>query len=130
MDNKYIIYAVTGIIAFLSPIIPALVFIGMLILADWITGIIKAHKADQFSSRKAIRKFYTAVAYFVCVFVVRMGEVYFGDEIPIVKPLVAIITIAELQSLRENIQAITGQDILKNFVGLIQRKGDSNDASN
>jgi len=123
-SQKYIPIIIAAILSFLAPIVPALIFIGTLVMADWITGLIKGHKTKDFQSRKVIRKFYTGSAYLVCVFVVRMAEVYFGGEIPMVKPLVAIITLAELQSLRENIMAITGTDILKNFAGLLIRKQD------
>jgi len=123
-SQKYLPIILAAIVSYLSPIIPALIFIGTLVMADWITGLIKGHKTKDFQSRKVIRKFYTGVAYLTCVFVVRMAEVYFGGEIPMVKPLVAIITLAELQSLRENIMAITGTDILKNFAVILIRKSD------
>jgi hypothetical protein len=57
---------------------------------------------------------------------VRACELYFSDEsnIPLVKPLVAIIALSELQSMRENIEAITGTDILKGLFNFLQRKSE------
>jgi hypothetical protein len=51
--------------------------------------------------------------------------VYFGDEIPLVKPVIAMIALSELQSMRENIEAITGVDLLKNLFNVLQRKSES-----
>ena len=54
MKEKYTIYLVTGLIAYLSPILTSLLFVGGLVMFDWITGVIKAHKLGEISSRKMI----------------------------------------------------------------------------
>jgi hypothetical protein len=72
-----------------------------------------------------IKKFYTGASYLVAIAAVRLCEVYFGDEIPLVKPVIAMIALSELQSMRENIQAITGIDLLKNLFNVLQRKTES-----
>jgi phage-related holin len=125
MKEKYTIYLVTGLIAYLSPILTSLLFVGGLVMLDWITGVIKAHKLGEISSRKMIKKFYTGSSYLVAIAAVRLCEVYFGDEIPLVKPVIAMIALSELQSMRENIQAITGVDLLKNLFNVLQRKAES-----
>jgi hypothetical protein len=127
---KYAPYILAGVLSYISPIVPALIFVGMLVMADWITGMIKGHRTKTFKSRKVIQKFYSGCAYIICILVVRMAEVYFGEEIPFVKPVVAIIALAELQSLRENIQSITGIDILKHFTSVIMRKSDPSEKNN
>lgn len=124
MKEKYTIYLVTGLIAYLSPILTSLLFVGGLVMFDWITGVIKAQKAGEISSRKMIKKFYTGSSYLVAIAAVRLCEVYFGDEIPLVKPVIAMIALSELQSMRENIQAITGIDLLKNLFSVLQRKSE------
>ena len=91
---------------------------------DWITGLIKAHKANEISSRKMIKKFYTGTSYLVAIAAVRWCEVYFGDQLPLVKPVIAMIALSELQSMRENIEAITGIDLLKNLFNVLQRKSE------
>jgi phage-related holin len=92
---------------------------------DWITGVMKAHKLGTLSSRAMIKKFYTGASYLVAIAAVRLCEVYFGDEIPLVKPVIAMIALSELQSMRENIHAITGVDLLKNLFNVLQRKSES-----
>jgi phage-related holin len=125
MKEKYTIYLVTGLIAYLTPILTSLLLVGGLVMFDWITGVIKAHKLGTLSSRAMIKKFYTGASYLVAIAAVRLCEVYFGDEIPLVKPVIAMIALSELQSMRENIQAITGIDLLKNLFNVLQRKSES-----
>jgi phage-related holin len=124
MKEKYIAYFITGLFAYLSPIITSLMFVLGLVVFDWITGVIKAHKLGTITSRAMIRKFYTGSSYLVAIAVVRWCELYFGSEVPLVKPVIAMIALSELQSMRENIQAITGVDLLKNLFALLQRKSE------
>jgi phage-related holin len=125
MKEKYTIYLITGLIAYLTPILTSLLLVGGLVMFDWITGVMKAHKLGTLSSRAMIKKFYTGSSYLVAIAAVRLCEVYFGDEIPLVKPVIAMIALSELQSMRENIQAITGIDLLKNLFNVLQRKSES-----
>jgi hypothetical protein len=124
MKEKYLPLILTGIIAYLSPIVTSLIFVGGLVMFDWITGMIKGSKLGTFNSRTMIKKFYTGSSYLIAIAAVRLCEVYFGEEVPLVKPLVAIIALSELQSMRENIEAITGVDVLKHLFGFLQRKSD------
>jgi phage-related holin len=125
MKEKYTIYLITGLIAYLTPILTSLLLVGGLVMFDWITGVMKAHKLGTLSSRAMIKKFYTASSYLVAIMAVRLCEVYFGDDIPLVKPVIAMIALSELQSMRENIEAITGIDLLKNLFNVLQRKSES-----
>jgi phage-related holin len=125
MKDKYLVYLTTGLLAYLTPILTSLLLVGGLVMFDWITGIIKSHKLGTLSSRAMVKKFYTASSYLVAIAAVRLCEVYFGDEIPLVKPVIAMIALSELQSMRENIEAITGVDLLKNLFGFLQRKSQS-----
>jgi hypothetical protein len=124
MKEKYLPLILTGVIAYLSPIVTSLIFVGGLVMFDWITGMIKGSKLGTFNSRTMIKKFYTGSSYLIAIAAVRLCEVYFGEEVPLVKPLVAIIALSELQSMRENIEAITGVDILKHLFGFLQRKSE------
>jgi hypothetical protein len=125
MKEKYLPMLIAGIVAYLSPIVTSLIFVGCLVMFDWITGIIKGSKLGTLNSRSMIKKFYTGASYLVAIATVRLCEVYFGDEIPLVKPLVAMIALSELQSMRENIEAITGIDLLKHAFNFLQRKKES-----
>jgi phage-related holin len=124
VKEKYFIIFISGLISYLSPIITSLFFVGGLVMFDWITGMVKAHKLGTVNSRQMIKKFYTGASYLIAIATVRLCEVYFGDSVPLVKPLIAIIALSELQSMRENIEAITGVDLLKNLFNVLQRKGE------
>lgn len=126
MKEKYLSLIIAGLLAYMTPIYTSLLFVGGLVMADWITGMIKGAKQKNLNSRTMIKKFYTGSAYLVALMLVRACELYFSDEshVPLVKPLVAIIAITELQSMRENLTAITGTDLLANLFGFLQRKKD------
>lgn len=122
--NKYALLIITGIITFLAPIHDTLFFVGMISVADFITGIMKSHKAQKISSRKMINKVYAVVGYFIGIIIAHTLEGYFGNAIPMVKAVVAIIALTEIQSVRENIKEISGTDILSPLVKFLERKQD------
>lgn len=125
MKEKYATIAITGIIAYFTPIITSLLFVGALVMFDWLTGVLKGLKNNELTSRKMIKKFYTGASYLISIAVVRLIEVYFGGEIPMVKPLMAVITLSEIKSMKENIEAITGVDLFANLLSVLQRKAES-----
>ena len=128
--KKYILLIVTGCITFLAPLQGSLFFVGMISMADFITGIIKAQKAGNITSRKMINKAYAAAGYFIAILISYAVEIYFGDAIPVVKAVVAIIALTEIQSVRENIKAITGTDVLSPLTKILQRKADETEINN
>lgn len=120
--NKYWMLVITGVITFLAPIQETLFFVGMISVADFVTGIMKAQKSGTISSRKMINKLYAVVGYFIGILIAHSLENYFGDAIPMVKAVVAIIALTEIQSVRENIKEISGTDILSPLTKFLQRK--------
>lgn len=120
--NKYWMLVITGVITFLAPIQETLFFVGMISVADFVTGVIKAQKAGNVNSRKMVNKLYAVVGYFIGILIAHSLEGYFGDAIPMVKAVVAIIALTEIQSVRENIKEISGTDILSPLTKFLQRK--------
>ena len=112
--------AIAAIITFFSPIVPIFMFVGFLVMCDWITGIMKAKKTKTFTSTHAIRKFWVSSGYFFGILICRMVEMYINQDM-LVKPMVAIIAIAEIQSLRENIKELSGLDLLKPISNLFKK---------
>lgn len=120
LKQKYIIYIVVGISSFFVPIVPSLIAVGCFSVLDFITGIIKAHKKSEVSSSRMIDKLYDALGYYVAIMAARLVEMLFGvEDLLMVKAVVAIVALTEIQSLRENIKEITGVDLLKSLVKLI-----------
>lgn len=125
--TKYAIYGVAGLVTFFSPLQTTLLFVGFLVVADFIMGISKAIKNKNLSSRRMADKFYVSVGYFLGILVAHVMEGYFGDAVPMVKAVVAIIALTEIQSLRENIESLTGTDILKPIVKILRKEADEDE---
>lgn len=123
LQNKFFVIVISAMVAFLYPLYPSLIFIGSLVVLDFMTGCVKALKDKNFSSSKAIRKVYVSAAYLLCLLVAKTFEDYFKipDQLAI-KAVVGIISVSELQSLRENIKSITGIDILKDLAKIVEKK--------
>jgi phage-related holin len=117
-------YVSAAFAAFLAPLIPTFVFVGFLVMSDFVTGVAKAQKKGNISSAVMIRKFYKSIGYFIGILVAAFCEMYFGDAVPFTKAVVAIIALTELQSLRENIFELSGTDILKPIINILQKKGE------
>lgn len=126
---KYTIYAVAGLAAFVSPLQETLVFVGMLVVADFALGVAKAVKNKNLRSRRMIDKFYISTGYFIGILVAQAMEGYFGDAVPMVKAVVAIIALTEIQSLRENIENLTGTDILKPIVKILRKEANEEEVN-
>jgi hypothetical protein len=119
--SKYALSIFMGLMAYYTPLREVFVFVGILVFADFTTGISKAIKNKEFSSSKCIRKFWVSLGYFVGISVARAFEIYIHQDV-IVKPMVAIIAVTEVQSLRENILALTQVDIIKPITNLFTKK--------
>lgn len=76
-----------------------------------------------------IDKFYISTGYFIGILVAHVMEGYFGDAVPMVKAVVAIIALTEIQSLRENIENLTGTDILKPIVKILRKEANDEEHS-
>ena len=122
---KYASFVIAALCTFLSPVVPTLWFVGLISIIDFVTGIIGAKSKNiPIQSSKMIRKFYSVMAYFFGILIAYVLEQYFGDAVPMVKAVVAIIAVTEIQSVRENIAAITGVDILKPLERILIKKSE------
>lgn len=119
--NKYWISILAGLVAYFTPLKEVFMLVGCLVIADFFTGVGKALKSNTFSSAKAIHKFWVSFGYFIGIIVAKNLETYLHQDI-LVKPIVMVIAISEVQSLRENIQALTNVDILKPISNLFNKK--------
>ena len=119
--SKYAISIFAGLMAYFTPLKEVFLFVGILVVADFFSGVAKAIKNHEFTSSKCIRKFWVSLGYFIGICVAKSFEVYTHQEL-IVKPIVMIIAISEVQSLRENILALTKVDILKPITNLFAKK--------
>lgn len=113
-------------LAALAPIKAIIVSVGILILADLITGIMAAHKRGEKISSAAMRR--TISKMFVYQLTVISGfllEKYLLDGVlPIAKIVAGVIGMVEFKSMLENVNKITGLDLLSEFIKKIGSKND------
>jgi phage-related holin len=122
---KNIALIVAAIATFLTPLYPTLWLVGLISMIDFLTGVMGAKsKGEEITSNRMIRKFYSVIAYFLGILIAHVIGGYYGDADFMVKAVVAIIAVTEIQSVRENIKNITGVDILKPLIKMLERKSD------
>lgn len=123
---KYWLSIMAGFMAFFTPLKDVFLFVGIMVMADWITGIAKGLKTNTFTSAKCIVKVWTSLGYFISIIIAKSIENYTHLD-AIVKAVVGIIAISELQSLRENIQTLTKVDILKPIMNIFNNTNKQNE---
>jgi hypothetical protein len=126
---KYWLSIMAGFMAFFTPLKDVFLFVGIMVMADWITGIAKGLKTNTFTSAKCIVKVWTSLGYFISIIIAKSIEDYTHLD-AIVKAVVGIIAISELQSLRENIQTLTKVDILKPIMNIFNNTNKQNEKNN
>jgi phage-related holin len=125
LSSKYGGLALAAVLTYLAPLQSTLFVVGAISLIDFITGIMSAKtKAELITSNKMIRKFYAVLSYFLAILISHVIGGYYGDADFMVKAVVAIIAVSELQSVRENIKGVTNLDILKPLINMLERKSE------
>jgi hypothetical protein len=113
-------------LAALAPIQAIIISVGILILADMVTGILAARKRGEKISSAAMRR--TVSKMFVYQMVVISGfllEKYIlGSIVPVSKIVAGVIGMVEFKSMLENVNKITGIDILSDLMKKIGSKND------
>lgn len=113
-----------AIAAIFAPISSLLITTAAMILIDLITGIMAAKKRGEpvtsAGLRRTITKLFVYEAALMLAFIV---EHYMSDVIPFVKTASAMVALVEIKSVYENLNDISGMDLLKT---LIDKLGSSN----
>ena len=125
LSSKYGGLALAAVLTYLTPLQSTLFLIVAISLIDFISGIMSAKtKNEVITSNKMIRKFYAVLSYFLAILISHVIGGYYGDADFMVKAVVAIIAVSELQSVRENIKGVTNLDILKPLINMLERKSE------
>ncbi len=114
------------IVAVLAPIHAMLIVVGILIVADMVTGVWAAFKrgerVNSASLRRTISKF---VIYNIAVISGFLLERYLlSDIFPVSKIVAGVIGLVEFTSIMENLGSISGQNVFKL---IITKLGSQND---
>jgi phage-related holin len=131
MITKTTFYILNLVIIWLSPIKGALLFALMLVVADTVTGIMKAGKAGgvkSIQSNKAFKLIPKLIFYSIAIIVCQGLNNYVDADIPWVKLALIGIGWIELKSIDENFHELFGYsfldkilEALKNFKKIEKR---------
>lgn len=114
------------ILAALAPIQAVIIAVGVLVMADMITGVWAAHKRGESIKSAGFRRTVSKLLiYQIAIITGFVVEQYLvGGIIPITKIIGGVIGLVELKSILENANSIVGGDIFKL---IIERLGSQND---
>lgn len=114
---------ITGLCAFFAPTGKWIAFVGFLVAADMITGILAAHKAKkQIESRKMTRSIGKFVGYGLAVLIAYYLQIIFFPELPAMQSVSALIATIELKSIDENYHTMFGHSFFKTLIDLVQKQ--------
>jgi fumarate reductase subunit D len=108
---------VVSIAALFLPIKSLLFATGALIVLDLITGVMAARKrGEKITSGRLRDSLSKLVIYEVAICAAFVAEHYISDMLPFVKIASSMISLVELTSVYENLNDISGKDILKSLI--------------
>lgn len=121
MISKWIKAGLISLVALFAPIHSLLITTGVMILVDLITGIMAARKrAEPITSSGFRRTLVKLFVYELALMLAFLAEHYMSDILPFVKMASGMISLVELTSIYENLNDISGMNLLK---GLINKLG-------
>jgi phage-related holin len=114
LSKKFGVYFGTSLFTFFTPIQGAIWFVIILVIADTITGIMKAGKSsiDKIQSKKAFRLVPKLIFYFVIIILAHSLNLTIDKTIPWVKLALVGISWIEVKSIDENFNEIFGFSFL------------------
>lgn len=123
--DKWLAKIAIAAIAALAPVHSVLISVGVLIVADLVTGVWAAHKLKQKISsaklRNTVSKFFIYQTAVITAFIL---ETYLLDgSLPVIKLVAGLIGAVEGLSIFENLNKISGNNLFK---VLLEKLGSSN----
>lgn len=131
MENvlSFLSKVILTIVAILSPIHTVMIAAGVLIVADLITGIIAAKKRGEPISSAGFRRTVSKMLVFqsavICGFITE--QYLLKGTVPVTNIVASVIGLTELTSILENLNSISGTNLLQD---IIKRIGSDNDKKN
>lgn len=114
LSKKFGVYFGTSLFTFFTPISGAIWFVVILVMADTITGIMKAGKSkvDEIQSKKAFRLVPKLIFYFLIIILAHSLNIMIDKTVPWVKLALVGISWIEVKSIDENFHEIFGFSFL------------------
>ena len=119
---KWLIALALSALALLAPVTGLMGAVGVLIGADFITGVLAARKRGEALTSKAMSRTITkALVYQLAVISAFALEGLVPGGLPIAKLIAAAVALVEFRSLTENVKTLTGVD-MTSILEKIQKK--------
>lgn len=115
---KYLEALTISVLAVFAPVKAALVTVLILTVADMITGVWAAVKRKEpITSAQLRRSISKIVIYEVAMCLAFLAEHYLmSDDVPVLKIVSGMVGLVEIKSVFENLDQISGQDLLKSMI--------------
>lgn len=112
-----------SVLAVFAPIKSLIFSIGFVAFMDLLTGIMAAkQRGEKIESAKSRRTIVKLLGYQMAIITGFVIEKYMVDNsLPITKIIAGAISTVELQSVLENLQAVTGVDFWEKFKNLLNK---------
>jgi len=121
---KYIDALLISILAVFAPIKATLITTAVLVFVDLVTGIWAAVKRKEPITSSGIRRTVSKMfVYETAIMLAFLTEQYMTDAVPFVKLIAGLVAVVELKSCLENLDSISGTDLLK---AVIDKLGSEN----
>jgi len=119
---KWFLALALSALALLAPVTGLMGAVGVLIGADFITGVLAARKRGEALTSKAMSRTITkALVYQLAVISAFALEGLVPGGLPIAKLIAAAVALVEFRSLTENVKTLTGVD-MTSILEKIQKK--------
>jgi phage-related holin len=125
--KEFLLKTGVALLAVFAPIKSVVLVVGVLIVADLITGILAARKrGEKITSAGFRRTIVKGLVYQSSILLGHLTEQYLvgNDVVSITKIVAAVIGLVEFTSILENLNTINGSPI---FAKLIEKLGSKND---
>jgi len=108
----------------LTPVIPVLLTVGVMVVADFIFAIYRQYKVDpkQITSRKMSNTITKLLTYTIFIMVIFLFEKYvITDIVPITKIAATLICLTEIKSIDETFYLLNGYSLWDKITSILRR---------
>lgn len=117
MKTSFTVYMLAFMASFFTPIYPAMIAVGSLIILDTLFGIAASKKRNEkLSSRKFSRLLTKLLAYNFLIISAHIVTLYLVASLPLVKITLGFLAVNEFLSISESFSVLTNM----NFVAFIK----------
>jgi hypothetical protein len=125
---KYLKLTLIAATAVFAPLKPILITTAIMILGDFITGIIASKKRGEVITSSGLRSTISKLlVYEIALMIGYLGETFMLDFLPITKMISSLIALTEMKSIYENLDSVVGGQLL---ASIISRLGSDNSTKN